>query len=313
MAVDVEHGNVDVETGASSSRLVLGNLALPGILERSDEEVKLHEQVNSIDGDKVGRVVILSFRALQLYRIAKLQAALVKEQNVLAHHEYTRNDDNDKSKQNESTINGEEVDALIQRYGKRPNDHQLKICYQESKRYLCSAIRRIFPNAYDSVMAADAVRNYETLTQAIPFNKHTEYEFLGGNQGFKITKRKNISRWFSLRASENTVVPYDIGPLGFRELDRKRLEKRRLLMALKLRFHMALVGGTTLLVPVVLMALYRNLHTQLIITSVATVIFSLLVVLLGTDSNGKDILASTAAYTAVLVVFVGASNQSIAI
>lgn len=159
-------------------------------------------------------------------------------------------------------------------------------------------------------MAADAVRNYETLSQAIHFNKNAKYEFLGGNQGFQITKRKkNESQWFSIRQSESTVSAYGIGPLGFRELDRKRLDEKQLLTALKLRFHMALVGGTALIVPVVLMAIYSHLHTQLIITSVATVLFAVLVVVLGTDSSGKDVLASTAAYTAVLVVFVGASLQ----
>ncbi|KAI1737598.1 hypothetical protein F4680DRAFT_468121 [Xylaria scruposa] len=260
MAIDVEKGMTNVKKGASFSELILGNSVLPD-LEKSNDEVKLRHQINSIDGDKVGRVAILSFRALQLYRIAKLQAALINEQNALACQT-----------QAESAENDERVDALIQRY-------------------------------------ADAVRNYETLTQAIPFNKNTKYEFLGGNQGFEITTRENISKWYPLEKSEATVVPYGIGPLGFRELDRKRLEKRQLLTAFKLRFHMALIGGTALIVPVVLMVFHSNLYTQLVITSVATVIFATLVVFLGTDSSGKDVLASTAAYTAVLVVFVGASLQ----
>lgn len=174
----------------------------------------------------------------------------------------------------------------------------------------CASFDNTQSNAYNFVMAADAVRNYETLTQAIHFDKNAKYEFLGGNRGFEITERKkNDSLWFSLGPSESTVSSYGIGPLGFRELDRKRLEKRQLLAAFKLRFHMALIGGTALIVPVVLMAIYSNLHTQLIITSVATVLFAVVVVVLGTDSSGKDVLASTAAYTAVLVVFVGASLQ----
>lgn len=87
---------------------------MPDMLCTPEDEDLLHEQIRQIDGDKVQRVAILSFRALQLYRIAKLQAALVKKQNAIM------NRDNDGAKValgTEDDTEEEAVDKLLQRYG----------------------------------------------------------------------------------------------------------------------------------------------------------------------------------------------------
>ncbi len=157
---------------------------------------------------------------------------------------------------------------------------------------------------------ADAVRNYETLSQSPVFDSTATYEFLGGNQEFEVVKRKNLSRCdvrSRLRGDPvlSTVRLYDVGPLGFRELDRKRLDERQRRQAFKNRFSMALFGGVALLVPVLIMALRPGLVVDLVTTSVATVLFAVTIAVAGRDASGKDVLASTAAYTAVLVVFVG--------
>ncbi|KAK3346424.1 hypothetical protein B0T25DRAFT_551967 [Lasiosphaeria hispida] len=55
------------------------------------------------------------------------------------------------------------------------------------------------------------------------------------------------------------------------------------------------------------MTKFQGVNTSLITTSVAVVLFSLALAFGATDSSGKDVLAATAAYTAVLVVFVGTS------
>jgi len=73
------------------------------------------------------------------------------------------------------------------------------------------------------------------------------------------------------------------------------------------RFIMAFFGGVALIVPTVIMSKVEGINVSLIVTSVAVLIFGYLVALLGKDSSGKDVLAATAAYTAVLVVFVGTS------
>ncbi|KAF4462493.1 hypothetical protein FALBO_10697 [Fusarium albosuccineum] len=73
------------------------------------------------------------------------------------------------------------------------------------------------------------------------------------------------------------------------------------------RFIMALFGGFALIVPTVIMAKVEGINTSLITTSVAVFMFGLTLAFGATDSTGKDVLTATAAYTAVLVVFVGTS------
>ncbi|KXJ85477.1 hypothetical protein Micbo1qcDRAFT_237478 [Microdochium bolleyi] len=73
------------------------------------------------------------------------------------------------------------------------------------------------------------------------------------------------------------------------------------------RFAMALFGGIALIVPTVIMSKVEGIDTSLITTSVAVLVFGLVLAFGATDSTGKDVLTATAAYTAVLVVFVGTS------
>lgn len=95
----------DLEAGDSTP--------LPEILCTPEDDKDLRAQIRQIDGDKVQRVAILSFRSLQLHRIAKLQAELVKTQNAIM---------NPSSKGNEAAGDTEEslkeADRLLQRYGK---------------------------------------------------------------------------------------------------------------------------------------------------------------------------------------------------
>jgi hypothetical protein len=96
--------------------------------------------------------------------------------------------------------------------------------------------------------------------------------------------------------------------LGFRELDKAGREERERKSASALRFTMGMFGAIALIAPMLIMALHSNQkNVALITTSVATIIFALILALGGTDSSGKDVLGATAAYTAVLVVFVGTS------
>ncbi|KAI0153050.1 hypothetical protein GGR57DRAFT_154370 [Xylariaceae sp. FL1272] len=73
------------------------------------------------------------------------------------------------------------------------------------------------------------------------------------------------------------------------------------------RLAMALFGGIALIVPTIIMALHQSVQTCLITTSVATVVFAVILAFGARDATGKDVLAATAAYTAVLVVFLGSS------
>lgn len=91
----------------------------------------------------------------------------------------------------------------------------------------------------------------------------------------------------------------------------KRRHMSKLEMAKKHAFTsrllMALFGGISLIVPTILMAKLEGINRSLIITSASVFVFALVLAFSATDSTGKDVLGMTAAYTAVLVVFVGTS------
>ncbi|KAH6718296.1 hypothetical protein BKA61DRAFT_300448 [Leptodontidium sp. MPI-SDFR-AT-0119] len=83
------------------------------------------------------------------------------------------------------------------------------------------------------------------------------------------------------------------------------------------RFLWGLGGGLALICPMVLMVLHKDTLTTLLTTSVSVILFSFAVasissgLLPGTeaiDLGPRDVLAATATYAAVLVVFVGASS-----
>ncbi|KAM7195329.1 hypothetical protein V8F20_007548 [Naviculisporaceae sp. PSN 640] len=224
----------------------------------------MQEHIRSIGGgDQVERVAVLSFRALQLYRIAALQKKLVEVQAALFR---------------DGKEPGTDTDGILQKY-------------------------------------ADAIRNYETLTQDIVYEANSEndkkYVFLGDSTDFQVVERTQSGSLRIRKSAFSTVKPQHqlerVGPLGFRELDKKRRLQRELVTAYLNRLQMAAFGAVALIVPVLIMALHPGLLVDLVTTSVATVLFGLVSVFLGTDASGKDVLASTAAYAAVLVVFVGTS------
>jgi hypothetical protein len=76
-----------------------------------------------------------------------------------------------------------------------------------------------------------------------------------------------------------------------------------------LRISIGLFGGSTLAIPMSIMATNLSLSLSLYTTWVAASIFGLFLSILSFHFNyePKDILSGTAAYAAVLVVFVGAS------
>jgi hypothetical protein len=98
------------------------------------------------------------------------------------------------------------------------------------------------------------------------------------------------------------------GNLGFRELDQQGRLLRAQKKALTERIIMAMFGGVALIGPMLIMTLHQSKNTSLITVSVATFIFALILAVGATDSTGKDVLGATAAYAAVLVVFVGTSS-----
>lgn len=101
-------------------------------------------------------------------------------------------------------------------------------------------------------------------------------------------------------------VPLDHGEpqlrlTGRNEANKAAHEKKRVL-----RFTMAASGGLLLVVPVIIMSTVPGLISSLVTTCVATLLFAFLVAW-RTELGPNEVLATTAAYAAVLVVFVGTS------
>jgi hypothetical protein len=73
------------------------------------------------------------------------------------------------------------------------------------------------------------------------------------------------------------------------------------------RLGIATLGGVFLLAPMWLMVLHHTLYTALVSTTVSVVVFGL--VMAWFLENVSDVALSTAAYAAVLVVFVGLNTH----
>ncbi|KAB8290705.1 hypothetical protein EYC80_008345 [Monilinia laxa] len=76
------------------------------------------------------------------------------------------------------------------------------------------------------------------------------------------------------------------------------------------RLGMGIFSEIALVAPMLLMVLHHDLNTSITTASVATILFVLLLAIGGEGLAGKDVLAATAAYAAVLVVFVGTSTNN---
>jgi hypothetical protein len=74
------------------------------------------------------------------------------------------------------------------------------------------------------------------------------------------------------------------------------------------RFLITVITGASLIVPMVIMSLDKSQTKSLITTSVAVMIVAGLLALIARNLDFITIISSTAAYAAVLVVFVGLSS-----
>lgn len=75
------------------------------------------------------------------------------------------------------------------------------------------------------------------------------------------------------------------------------------------RFTLGVFGGLAIIAPMLIMALSNSLLVSLVVTSVTTMLFAVLLALpmIGGALNGQTVLPSVAAYAAILVLFVGTS------
>lgn len=83
-----------------------------------------------------------------------------------------------------------------------------------------------------------------------------------------------------------------------------RLSERQQLLK---KIGMALLGGAFLTGPMLIMVLHKGLLTTLLTTYICVAVFGLVMAVFLEDPF--DVLSGTAAYAAVLVVFVGTSGN----
>ncbi|KAJ4421720.1 hypothetical protein N0V82_003564 [Gnomoniopsis sp. IMI 355080] len=105
---------------------------------------------------------------------------------------------------------------------------------------------------------------------------------------------------FSRKEREKRGREYDEGQLP-REVSE--------LVDIVARFTIAIAGGASLIVPMVIMALSPSQVKSLVTVSVAVVVFSLMLAF-GIRVSNIETLVSTATYAAVLVVFVGTNSAN---
>jgi hypothetical protein len=112
------------------------------------------------------------------------------------------------------------------------------------------------------------------------------------NDADPLVRAKNVGEW-----EAGNVRPEPIG--GTRDENYQRAWMK----GFRHRVGAAVIGGIFLLGPMWLMVLHKTRYTALVSTTVFVSVFGLLMALV--LDKLMDVLSSTAAYAAVLVVFVG--------
>jgi hypothetical protein len=95
---------------------------------------------------------------------------------------------------------------------------------------------------------------------------------------------------------------------AYRELDKDGRLEREKRSNFKERLWMGAFGGIALLGPMLLMVLKPSRTTSLSTVCVATTLFTLILAFMAKNLKGQEVLAATATYAAVLVVFIGTSS-----
>lgn len=156
------------------------------------------------------------------------------------------------------------------------------------------------------------MRDYDYMRE---YSKRSRDSFLA-------TGERCIDRYVTRKVIEEVFGDYDqlegvskTAPVGPWENDSRPIGETRSSMTKALSFKefrdrlfLATVGAFLLLGPMWLMVLHETLYTGLITTTVCVAVFGFVVVIW--LDKPQDVLSATAAYAAVLVVFVGLTTSS---
>lgn len=229
-------------------------------------------------------VIILSFRSLQAQRIKELQQEL-----------YRISLDRVRALQSPAPVAGAQVDD--EESPLRDINARLDLLLNNYG-WLAS----LPVNGMTNETAAEAIRNYETLSQeSVDFKT-----FFDDGTILSIYRRM-----FGLSNPYHSLVNIlpkepNLG-LNLRELNKDIREAKMRKQAFSERIWMGALGGIAVIGPMLLMTLRRDLVTSLVTSSVATVLFTLVLALGARNLKGQEVLGAVAAYAAVLVVFIGTS------
>ncbi|KAK3702499.1 hypothetical protein LTR37_014861 [Vermiconidia calcicola] len=153
----------------------------------------------------------------------------------------------------------------------------------------------------------DAVRNLDFMTQSA-LRGYEEDPFL-------MKSSRALERRVMGTASllPNHVLPGGPLPIAqdhehpkLRETGRNAANEAACKKKRLLRFAMAALGGLLLVIPMIIMTIVVGKTASLVTTCVSMLIFAILISVL-TELGPNEVLGTTAAYAAVLVVFVGTS------
>ncbi|KAJ9606877.1 hypothetical protein H2200_008887 [Cladophialophora chaetospira] len=155
----------------------------------------------------------------------------------------------------------------------------------------------------------DALRNWDLMEEkrTLDFEKDPFKLVTSKALDCKMMEEAEIALPLHREDLRNLRRPSDSAEPQLPGDSRAGILQEREAQAIVKRFGVALVGGMALLIPMIIMVLHKDLLTTLLVVSVSVILFAVLVAIYSHQSS-VDILTLTAAYAAVLVVFVGSSS-----
>ncbi|KAH8587019.1 hypothetical protein B0O99DRAFT_642917 [Bisporella sp. PMI_857] len=110
----------------------------------------------------------------------------------------------------------------------------------------------------------------------------------------------------AVQALQRTLTTYcsEDGP-SYQEWAASNARSKKQKTDFRIRLLIAASAGLALIVPMLIMTLHRTKLTSLLTTSFFVIAVAIVLAYVMEDAQNKDIVAATAAYAAVLVVFVG--------
>lgn len=136
-------------------------------------------------------------------------------------------------------------------------------------------------------------------------------DILLGSLTIQVTKAY-LRMLITLGVAEGTSVAHFEWAMAAAERRRVRQtisDKRKRRRGLRNRVAMAIFSGAAFIIPMVIMTVFNSTINTIIVAGAFTLAIGLILAFWMTNASTKDIIAATAGYAAVLVVFVGSGHD----